>query len=185
MSFWQQWKSAKTLTDRLVDDARRQQDRYGDEYYEPPFDLPDDTHRLWMLISETDRIIRAATTVRAWLRQRLADQLGEGGAVRFGDTLIRYASTIDRKPTDTMKPYLESLEAADVVAILPTSGFRVSALRSIAARAGLDPDTLNGSMYVEERRPATITAIPVDHPRAPKYAADMQDGEIRRGNSNA
>lgn len=180
-NFYGRYRSARSLTDRLVHDAIEQSIAYGDEEYEVEVDLPEDLERLWTLVAVTDRIISSAIAVRGVLRGRIAEKIGEGGAVRFGDSLIRYSSSIDRKPLPALSEFLKTRAAETVLAVLPTSNFRVSALRKIAEEHGYDEETLNGTFYLEVRKPPTVTSMPVDHERAPKYASDMKDGEVREG----
>jgi len=134
------------------------------------------------LLGWADHYVAAATAVRQLIRDAVAAELGEGGSVRDGDRLIRYNRPNDWKLLDSFDAWAkENLTVADVLAILPRSSPRVTALREVAARYGMDEGNIEGTLLVNRGgdKEATVTATPID--RSPKYAAKMSDGEVRRG----
>lgn len=180
-------RSGKSVVDarRLVDARLEEIVRYSGEGTEldPPPDL--DAEEAWYLIAAVDRVAEAARDVRRLLEGRVAETIGEGGAARFGDVLVRYSRPREYVATDGLVAFLRTLTVDDVLRVLPKPRtFRIGGLRAVAEREGLDPDTLEGTFYVDrsEDAPPRLTTIPVSNPNAPKYAAAMSDGEIRRRN---
>lgn len=145
--------------------------------------LPDNFEELYLLRSMAMRVIQAAAKIRERVDRAIADQLGEGGSARVGDELIRFAAPNDYVLTEGGVAWLSTLETRDVIDVLPKARkFRKGGLVAVAERLGMPPDSLEGSLYVNRRdlREPGISVMPIGHERTPKYAGEMESGEIRR-----
>jgi len=141
----------------------------------------DDLLEVLTFIGWCDHFVQAATAVRAKLRIDVAHAIGEGGAVRYAESLYRYNKPIENALLDSFDDWAKKdLNVDEVLAILSRRGFRVTALRGVAEQHGFSEDMLEGTFYVNTKTEAepTVTAMPLSNPRAPKYAAKMDDGDV-------
>lgn len=183
MPIWVVGETDAERADRLVAMRLDEIRRYGRE--ETGLAVPPtvSAEAAWYLLAALDRYARAVDDVRRIVRARIADDLRPGGVARFGGELVRYSRPADPVALPALEDWLRTLPGDDVLRVLPKpTKFRKGGLAAVAERHGLDPETLEGVFWIDrgpEKEP-TVTAMPVDHPRAPKYAAEMTDGEIRR-----
>lgn len=123
---------------------------------------------------------RLAGLVASAAKQRAAAILGEGGAVTDGRVLYRYGAGIDRKVVDPVEliQWLGPEDAASVLNI--QTAVSIERFRQLAESRGQDVRELEGHFFLEERTPPELSEVPLDNKRAPKYAAGMKPGVIRR-----
>lgn len=177
-------RRARHRVRELIEEVVLQELRTPGEDLDP--ELVDDltAEQAYYLMSWADRYISAGKALRDQLRIVLAHDLGDGGAVRYGEDLVRYSRPNDWVLTPGFDYWAEeNLTARDVLAILPRSGFRIGALRAVAERIGVDPKKIEGSLLVNRRdtNDPKVTVMSVHLDKAPKYAKAMEHGERRKG----
>jgi len=172
------------MRDRILRelDLALDQLHFGEEvdWHEP---LPENFEELYLLRSMTMRVLEAAAAIRERVEVAIADKLGVGGVARVGEEFIRYAAANDYILTEGGVAWLSTLETRDVLDVLPKArGFRIGGLKAVAERLGLPADSLEGSLFINRRdlKEPGISAMPIGNKNAPKYAAGMESGEIRR-----
>jgi len=179
----------RTMKKIVLDDLLVALDQldYGEDI-DWPDPLPEDFEQLWLLRSMTVRFGKALYMVRRRIETALAHDLGEGGVGRVGGDFVRYTGS----PTLVVLPELEdwirkNCTAAEALEIAPKlSKIRKTGLAAVLTRHGFQTksadgrDLIEGTFYVTEFDDPSITAMPVDNDRTPKYAATMNSGEIRR-----
>lgn len=145
-------------------------------------DPPDGFEELAVRRSWAHQLVQAAGAVRSRYDVAIAELLGEGGVARFGDDFMRYSKKPDVTVTPQFVEWLATLTAAEVLAVLPkASRFLKGGLKAIAEARGLDPKVLEDTFTVTDWDvDPKLTVMPVANSRAPKYAASMESGEIRR-----
>lgn len=139
-------------------------------------DLPDDLDELWGLRCELDAILGAARAVKTCVDSEIAVRVGDGGAARLDDYLVRY------RPRRTLRVYnpegLWSWLGDDVARAFNPSYVRISDLRAIARERGHDDPRPVIDCFVDyEYGEPAIDATPLI--KAPAYAQGMEHGEIR------
>jgi hypothetical protein len=160
---------------------------YGEDI-DWPDPLPDDFEQLWLLRSMTVRYGRALYEVRRRIETALAHDLGDGGVARVGGDFVRYAGAPSLVVLPELQDWIEkNCTAAEALQIAPKlSKIRKTGLAAVLARHGFQTkgadgrDLLEGTFYVTEFGDPKISSMPVDNDNAPKYAAEMTSGEIRR-----
>lgn len=183
MRIWYDGLSDRELVARLVEDRLAEIRQYGKETSMIGIPPSVSAERAWYLLAAADEFARVVSEIRALFRAHVAERIGPGGAARFGDTLVRYSRTPDPVATEALEPFLRTLDVDDVLRILPKpTKFRKTGLVAVAEKHGIPEETLEGTFYVDRARDKdpTLTTMPVSNPRAPKYVAEMTDGEIRR-----
>jgi hypothetical protein len=146
-------------------------------------DLPDGFEDLYLYRSMVLRVARAANLLRERIETAVAHELGDGGVARVGDDFLRYSRKPDYVLTDGGRLWLGTLDPADILAVVPKpSKFRKTGLEAVAKKRGLDPRTLEGSLYVDRgsTKDPKLGVQPVGHANTPQYASTMKSGEIRR-----
>lgn len=125
----------------------------------------------------------AASAYVAQLDVSIAKKL-KGRTMRYGDTLLRFKHDGKWKPLpDAVAVFVVS--AAKVLgpmavakALFDTNKIKVTGVRGLANQLDLDPDALVDTLldYVKNDEPG-IQEMPKK--RWPKYAEDMEEGELR------
>ena len=161
--------------------AFEQRDLGEDIDYE--HDLPDSIEQLWLLRAATIGFGQALKLVRDRVETAIAQELGVGGVARSGPDFVRYARPSSQVLLDdVLIPWMvENLTVEEVLRVLPkVSKVRVTGLEAVAAKHGIPKDLLEGTFFVKKWGDPKLTSMPADSERAPKYAAEMEPGEIRR-----
>lgn len=100
---------------------------------------------LAQLFSLVESRAKAARTLQSWIRDRIGTLLGPDRVYRYGNTVHRYTRTGHWKPVgDDPRPLVafavEAGDPADVVAIFNLSKPKITGIRQVATRRGLDPE---------------------------------------------
>ncbi len=117
------------------------------------------------------RLSKAAQQVEKATATQLADALGEGGAVRYGDTVYRYGRGWSEKVNDS-GAFWAMLDKFDV---------RMSDLfNPNSVRKGQLPQAVRDTAFTRIRdEEPSLKAVPVD--RIPAFLEDLEDGDYVLG----
>lgn len=176
---------------QMTREIRGQWRLYGPEdidFTAQPLDDLDnlDVFELTELVLECKTIVSAIYTLREELELRVAENLRPGGALRYGDNFVRYGTTPNRKLRTEFFDWVR--ENADTVAqavsiierVVSTSSPKVTGIDVIAETIGDDAQEMREKFIEETPSGSKLLTMPVSSQYAPKYAAKMSDGEIRR-----
>ncbi len=121
-----------------------------------------DVHRAAVRLSKAAQQVEKATATQ------LADALGEGGAVRYGDTFYRYVRGWTEKVNDP-ELFWQMVKTLDV---------RVSDLfNPNTAKKGSMPQPLRDTAFTRKRdEHPKLAAVPAD--RAPAFLQELEDGDF-------
>ena len=113
------------------------------------------------------RLRKAAAAVEAATAVQLAGVLGDGGAVRYGDTVYRYGRGWSEKVNDS-GAFWAMLDKFDV---------RMSDLfNPNSVRKGQLPEAIRDTAFTKTRdADPSLKAVPVD--RIPDWLGDLEDGD--------
>jgi len=145
---------------------------------------------LLYLIAQARTQKRLADLIRAAAKLRAAAALGKGNAVSDGQTLYRYTSPIIRTVKDGagllewLGPFVGAvvLNLDDAVSI---ERFRQVAESRASENGHPDPKAYaaekEAEFFAVSWGDPDLSEMPLSHRKAPKYAAEMTPGEIRKG----
>jgi hypothetical protein len=121
------------------------------------------------------RLRKALTAIESALGEQLAGALGDGGAVRYGDTVYRYArgwkETVNDVPAFwSMVRTFDGKGDLRIEDLFNPNTVRKSPL----------PDAIRDTAFTRIRDDEpTLKAVPVD--RVPAFLADLEDGDYTLG----
>lgn len=142
-----------------------------------------DLETLWAWRVALAGIVSAARSLLSQVDQNIAEELGEGGSVVFDGKLIRYKAGGCWKAIDA--DALWDFLADDARHCFRTDDIRITGLRAVATKRGRDPKVIVDSLMDYEKNDPRVEVMPVNSPKAPKYAAGMKPGEVKRGKPKA
>jgi hypothetical protein len=137
-------------------------------------------------------IARAATELRRSVDRQLAEELGTGGAARWGESIYRPTPRRTLRAIDEPGWWAFLVGALGVVPsrrdraigllsrLYRAADVRLTPLRELAETTGTEEGAIRDSFFAWEVGPLEVSAIPID--RAPKYLQKLAEGEalIRR-----
>lgn len=129
------------------------------------------------LLNACSRIEAAANEAKRRVETELASRL-ENHDLLVGQTLYRWQETRRERLVDP--DALAEFLGDDWQAAIPLSEstrIRKGGLDAVAAKRGLDPQTVRDTFLAVEYGTPALQTIPVD--KAPKFALKMTDGELR------
>ena len=134
---------------------------------------------LLAVVGESREQKRLADIVRKAATERAVAML-DGGSVTDGRVLYRVAPKIDRKIKDGTEliQWLGPEDAAKVLNL--DAAVSVERFRQLAESRGQDASELEQHFFTVNRGEPTLTEMPLDNTRTPKYAKAMTPGVIRR-----
>jgi hypothetical protein len=122
------------------------------------------------------RLRKALAAIESALGEQLADVLGDGGAVRYGDTIYRYAKGWKETVVDP-ETFWATVRMFD-----GKGDLRIEDLfNPDTVRKGALPDAIRDTAFVKTRDlEPTLKAVPID--RAPAFLRDeLDDGDYTLG----
>ena len=140
-----------------------------DDLFEPN----DDPHDLAALYRDAQQYEQAAKAVKEAVGHELAKHLGEGGTMRYGAQVLRNTTSIRKTlmvEPDIWWDWFDTQSPAVRHAL-----FNPTAVRKTGFEKRGDYDTFFAD---EPRGEPRITASPIDLKSAPRWWADLEDGEI-------
>ena len=139
-----------------------------------------DLMELLGLVAEARRQKRLADLIRNAATSRAVGVLGEGSAVSDGRVLYRVTPKSTRKVKDPVEliQWLGPTDAATVIRM--DYALSIEAFRGLCQARGVDPVEQERHFFTVTWGEPELTEIPLDNARAPRYAASMIPGEIRR-----
>ncbi len=144
------------------------------------FDSAEDIDDLWVMEAAAERLIAAAKEVLYEIRRRMATDVAEFGAVRLGDTLYRVGKKGSREIIVGQEQPLLDWVGDDLRTSVPATAVRITAVRAIAERRGLDAEVVEDTFYFWDSDPSEpYSLIRVYETKAPKYFAAMTHGDRR------
>jgi hypothetical protein len=135
------------------------------------------------LVTLRNAIIRwqqAAGEVRKAIDAEVAHRIGEGGALRVGESILRYRPRRTPKLVDPQA--LIDWLGPDWRAVIPVTAstrVRLAALDTVAEKRGADAVTVRDTFIEWAEGPPGLDEMPVD--KAPRWAMSMRDGDVRPG----
>lgn len=138
-----------------------------------------DLETLWTWRVALAGIVSAARQLLAEVDTGIAEELGEGGAVVFDGKLIRFKQSGSWKAIDAEA--LWEFLGEDARHCFRPEDIRITSLRAIATKRERDPRVIVDSLMDYEKGDPKVEVMPVNSTKAPKYAATMKPGEIRKG----
>ncbi len=162
------------LNDRIYD-AMEAYERLKDEGESVTVaDLELDTHSVDQAITlhrSAVRIRKAAAAVEAATAIQLADVLGDGGAVRYGNTVYRYTRSWKESVNDPGAFW----------AMLDKFNVRISDLfNPNSVRKGQLPEAIRDTAFTRIRdEEPSLKAVPVD--KIPVFLEELEDGDYVLG----
>ena len=162
----------------------------ADRTWPEPVSLPDDLAdasplQLAEARSRLVHIIQVAGELRELIDAELAGVL-QGSAFRYGDDLLRPSagrgSAKIADPETWWPDVVEGLQASHnpeglLAALYPASAVRLTALPKLAAALSCEVDDLRGRHVVYDPPTSPLTVMPMT--KAPKFLADLAEGELR------
>lgn len=132
------------------------------------------------VVAEARERKRHADLIRAAAKARATDLLGAGNAVTDGRTLYRVTPKTERTVKDPVEliQWLGPQDAAKVLNLSQAVG--IEAFRGLCEARGLDAKELEAHFFKVSFGDYELSEIPLENKHAPKYAASMVPGEIRR-----
>lgn len=132
-----------------------------------------DLEQLCALRNFVDDVARAARLVKKAVEERIARELGEGGAVRYGDQFIKAGpgkEFVVKDPEAIVK-----FAGADLAKLVNVkNSIRVTSLKSLLIERGHEKDFIDTfGDYEDDGKPLTVQ--PID--KAPKYAQKLEHGQ--------
>ena len=114
------------------------------------------------------RLRKALQAIESALGVQLAERLGDGGAVRYGDTIYRYGRGWTEKVNDP-DVFWKMVDALDV---RPSDIFNPN-----TAKVGSMPEALRDTAFTRKRDDdPKLKAVPRD--RAPHFLDHLEDGDF-------
>ena len=156
----------------LVKDAYWDEEASFDEAFEES-PLED----IWEERKTLTGMIAAIKRVRDALDAEIAERIGQAKTVRLDDYHVRMSTTRRLKVIDPIG--FKNWVGKDWDAVInPLSAtLRVKALRALAEARQEDPDMATDAFCKWVDGPMRLTTVPID--KAPKYAQEMEHGEVR------
>lgn len=139
-----------------------------DDFFEPTDDVTD----LAKLYRDAQQYEQASKAVKEAIGEEMAKHLGEGGLIRHGNQVMRYASSTRKVlmvDEDVWWKWFDEQDDAVRHAL-----FNPTAVRKTGFTDRRNYDTFFAD---EPRGEPRITATPIDIKSAPKWWADLEDGE--------
>lgn len=142
-------------------------------------DLPDlegyeSLQQMWEVRRACETIAAAARKLRAEADSWLAEYL-DGRSARMDDFLVRAKPT--RKLIVMDPPTFWDFLGDDARECFRPEQVRITSLKAIAEKRGQDPRVVVDSLIDYERGDVALEAVPLS--KAPKFASEMQHGQIK------
>jgi hypothetical protein len=132
----------------------------------------DDWYEWW---SEAERLYRLTRLLREHINQRFAAHLGKD-SLRQGDEVLRVGSYPVRKPVDP-DPLWDFL-GPDARLVIPIERVRITALRAVAERRGLDPEVIEDTFIDTTWSEPRLQVVPIT--KARNWEQRLRSGERGR-----
>lgn len=120
---------------------------------------------------------QAADEVVRHFRERIGLELGPGGAMRYGDTIIRHHTDTRKRVLVEPEALVEFLGPEAFARSVNPSHVRITSVRAEAEARGLNPDAVEDTFYGWRSEPrADLKELPIS--KAPKYLQELSDGQV-------
>ena len=144
------------------------------------FDSAEGIDDLWIMESAAEQLVAAGKEVLAEIRRRMADDIGEFGAIRLGEILYRVGNKWERKVIEGQEKHLLEWLGDDLKTAVPASAVRITAVRAIAKKRHHIPKTIEDTFYFIDSDPdEPYELLRIYGSKAPKYFAAMKHGDRR------
>jgi hypothetical protein len=143
--------------------------------------------KLMDMLAQLETWKRRLTLVETEIKKRLTDIIGEGGRIHDGHTFYRYAAPRKRVAYDKRKVF--ALLGEDAAECFHIDDMLITAFRGVIRKRAEEEGSESPDGYVEMVEESLFDFKPRGRARlektimdkAPKYALEMEPGEIRKG----